>query len=79
MSPAQIAAFIAESLQSCGGQVVPPPGYFQQVAAYVRTPPARSEVSRVFISVASKLMPQLTGRERFLSGTSRCSNKGGFC
>lgn len=31
-SPLQIAAFIAESLQSCGGQVIPPPGYFQQVA-----------------------------------------------
>ncbi|CAG12551.1 unnamed protein product, partial [Tetraodon nigroviridis] len=31
----KIAAFIAESLQSCGGQVVPPVGYFQQVAAYV--------------------------------------------
>lgn len=35
LSPAQIAAFITESLQSCGGQVVPPAGYFQQVAAYV--------------------------------------------
>uniref|UniRef100_H3DND4 Ethanolamine-phosphate phospho-lyase n=1 Tax=Tetraodon nigroviridis TaxID=99883 RepID=H3DND4_TETNG len=32
----KIAAFIAESLQSCGGQVVPPVGYFQQVAAHVR-------------------------------------------
>ncbi|CAL8385186.1 unnamed protein product [Arctogadus glacialis] len=32
----KIAAFIAESLQSCGGQVVPPPGYFQKVAAHVR-------------------------------------------
>ncbi|XP_003967026.2 ethanolamine-phosphate phospho-lyase [Takifugu rubripes] len=32
----KIAAFIAESLQSCGGQVVPPAGYFQQVAAHVR-------------------------------------------
>uniref|UniRef100_A0A8C2Z6F2 Ethanolamine-phosphate phospho-lyase n=1 Tax=Cyclopterus lumpus TaxID=8103 RepID=A0A8C2Z6F2_CYCLU len=31
-----IAAFIAESLQSCGGQVIPPPGYFQQVAQHVR-------------------------------------------
>lgn len=31
----QIAAFIAESLQSCGGQVIPPVGYFQQVAQYV--------------------------------------------
>uniref|UniRef100_A0A8C2Z6F0 Ethanolamine-phosphate phospho-lyase n=1 Tax=Cyclopterus lumpus TaxID=8103 RepID=A0A8C2Z6F0_CYCLU len=32
----KIAAFIAESLQSCGGQVIPPPGYFQQVAQHVR-------------------------------------------
>ncbi|XP_058480841.1 ethanolamine-phosphate phospho-lyase isoform X2 [Solea solea] len=32
----KIAAFIAESLQSCGGQVIPPVGYFQQVAAHVR-------------------------------------------
>ncbi|XP_028661722.1 ethanolamine-phosphate phospho-lyase isoform X1 [Erpetoichthys calabaricus] len=32
----QIAAFIAESLQSCGGQVLPPPGYFQKVAQHVR-------------------------------------------
>uniref|UniRef100_A0AAQ4PED4 Ethanolamine-phosphate phospho-lyase n=1 Tax=Gasterosteus aculeatus aculeatus TaxID=481459 RepID=A0AAQ4PED4_GASAC len=31
-----IAAFIAESLQSCGGQVIPPTGYFQQVAQHVR-------------------------------------------
>ncbi|XP_036372286.1 ethanolamine-phosphate phospho-lyase [Megalops cyprinoides] len=32
----KIAAFIAESLQSCGGQVIPPPGYFQKVAEHVR-------------------------------------------
>ncbi|KAK9524666.1 hypothetical protein VZT92_017037 [Zoarces viviparus] len=32
----KIAAFIAESLQSCGGQVIPPVGYFQQVAQHVR-------------------------------------------
>ncbi|XP_043954118.1 ethanolamine-phosphate phospho-lyase isoform X2 [Gambusia affinis] len=32
----KIAAFIAESLQSCGGQVIPPAGYFQQVAEHVR-------------------------------------------
>ncbi|KAM7377419.1 hypothetical protein PAMA_013955 [Pampus argenteus] len=31
----KIAAFIAESLQSCGGQVIPPVGYFQQVAEHV--------------------------------------------
>ncbi|KAL3967194.1 ethanolamine-phosphate phospho-lyase [Sarotherodon galilaeus] len=31
----KIAAFIAESLQSCGGQVIPPVGYFQQVAQHV--------------------------------------------
>ncbi|CAN9509524.1 unnamed protein product [Ophioblennius macclurei] len=33
----KIAAFIAESLQSCGGQVIPPAGYFQQVAKHVRS------------------------------------------
>ncbi|XP_071782674.1 ethanolamine-phosphate phospho-lyase isoform X1 [Centroberyx gerrardi] len=32
----KIAAFIAESLQSCGGQVIPPVGYFQKVAKHVR-------------------------------------------
>ncbi|XP_020857089.1 ethanolamine-phosphate phospho-lyase isoform X2 [Phascolarctos cinereus] len=32
----KIAAFIAESMQSCGGQVIPPAGYFQKVAEYVR-------------------------------------------
>ncbi|XP_077444380.1 ethanolamine-phosphate phospho-lyase isoform X2 [Stigmatopora argus] len=32
----KVAAFIAESLQSCGGQVVPPAGYFQRVAEHVR-------------------------------------------
>lgn len=26
-----VAAFIAETLQSCGGQIVPPKSYFQQV------------------------------------------------
>ncbi|KAG8592893.1 hypothetical protein GDO81_000658 [Engystomops pustulosus] len=31
----KIAAFIAESMQSCGGQIIPPPGYFQKVAEYV--------------------------------------------
>uniref|UniRef100_A0A3Q3WSS6 Ethanolamine-phosphate phospho-lyase n=1 Tax=Mola mola TaxID=94237 RepID=A0A3Q3WSS6_MOLML len=32
----KIAAVMAESLQSCGGQVIPPVGYFQQVAEHVR-------------------------------------------
>uniref|UniRef100_UPI00398E8862 ethanolamine-phosphate phospho-lyase-like n=1 Tax=Pristiophorus japonicus TaxID=55135 RepID=UPI00398E8862 len=32
----KMAAFIAESMQSCGGQIIPPPGYFQKVAQYVR-------------------------------------------
>ncbi|XP_039868444.1 ethanolamine-phosphate phospho-lyase [Simochromis diagramma] len=40
----KIAAFIAESLQSCGGQVIPPVGYFQQVAQHVR------EAGGVFIA-----------------------------
>ncbi|XP_043917252.1 ethanolamine-phosphate phospho-lyase [Protopterus annectens] len=31
----KIAAFIAESMQSCGGQVIPPAGYFQKVSEYV--------------------------------------------
>ncbi|XP_047423223.1 ethanolamine-phosphate phospho-lyase isoform X2 [Sciurus carolinensis] len=31
----KIAAFIAESMQSCGGQIIPPAGYFQRVAEYV--------------------------------------------
>ncbi|GCB60021.1 hypothetical protein scyTo_0012659 [Scyliorhinus torazame] len=31
----KMAAFIAESMQSCGGQIIPPPGYFQKVAQYV--------------------------------------------
>ncbi|XP_048382898.1 ethanolamine-phosphate phospho-lyase isoform X1 [Stegostoma tigrinum] len=31
----KMAAFIAESMQSCGGQIIPPPGYFQKVAEYV--------------------------------------------
>ncbi|XP_034532596.1 ethanolamine-phosphate phospho-lyase [Notolabrus celidotus] len=32
----KIAAFIAESLQSCGGQVIPPVGCYQQIAEHVR-------------------------------------------
>ncbi|KAH8289465.1 hypothetical protein KR054_005788 [Drosophila jambulina] len=32
-----VAAFIAESLQSCGGQILPPAGYFQAVYAAVRS------------------------------------------
>ncbi|XP_061421341.1 ethanolamine-phosphate phospho-lyase-like [Lethenteron reissneri] len=32
----KIAAFVAESMQSCGGQIIPPPGYFKQVAEHVR-------------------------------------------
>ncbi|CAO1377505.1 unnamed protein product [Diamesa serratosioi] len=31
-----VAAFIAESLQSCGGQIIPPVGYFQKVYDIVR-------------------------------------------
>ncbi|KJH43407.1 aminotransferase, class III [Dictyocaulus viviparus] len=31
-----IAAYFAEALQSCGGQVIPPPGYFTEVARSVR-------------------------------------------
>ena len=27
----QVAAFFAESLQSCAGQVIPPPGYLRNV------------------------------------------------
>jgi ethanolamine-phosphate phospho-lyase len=30
-----IACYIAEALQSCGGQVIPPSGYFARVAEYV--------------------------------------------
>ncbi|PIQ63054.1 MAG: hypothetical protein COV99_04595 [Bacteroidetes bacterium CG12_big_fil_rev_8_21_14_0_65_60_17] len=32
----RIAAFIAESVPGCGGQIVPPPGYFKAAAAHVR-------------------------------------------
>ncbi|XP_052868794.1 alanine--glyoxylate aminotransferase 2-like [Anopheles cruzii] len=35
-SPTGVAAFIAESLQSCGGQIIPPPGYFRRVYEAVR-------------------------------------------
>lgn len=31
-----IAVYISEALQSCGGQVLPPPGYFCDVAKYIR-------------------------------------------
>jgi ethanolamine-phosphate phospho-lyase len=31
-SSRQVAAFIAEALQSCGGQVIPPAGYFPAVS-----------------------------------------------
>ncbi|KAL1766754.1 ethanolamine-phosphate phosphoprotein-lyase isoform X1 [Sigmodon hispidus] len=31
----KIAPFIAESMQSCGGQIIPPAGYFQKVAEHV--------------------------------------------
>ncbi|XP_059844856.1 ethanolamine-phosphate phospho-lyase-like [Hypanus sabinus] len=40
----KMAAFIAESMQSCGGQIIPPPGYFQKVAQYVH------KVGGVFIA-----------------------------
>ena len=32
----RIAGFICESLQSCGGQIIPPQGYFKQVYKHVR-------------------------------------------
>lgn len=32
----RVAAFYAESLQSCGGQVIPPPGYLKNVYRHVR-------------------------------------------
>jgi len=31
-----IAAFLAETLPSCGGQVIPPPGYFETAFGHVR-------------------------------------------
>ncbi|XP_004626824.1 ethanolamine-phosphate phospho-lyase isoform X1 [Octodon degus] len=31
----KIAAFITESMQSCGGQIIPPAGYFQKVAEHI--------------------------------------------
>lgn len=31
-----IAGYIAESLQSCGGQIIPPEGYFQDIYNVVR-------------------------------------------
>ncbi|PIC36234.1 hypothetical protein B9Z55_015307 [Caenorhabditis nigoni] len=31
-----VAAYFAEALQSCGGQVIPPKDYFKDVAAHVR-------------------------------------------
>jgi len=31
-----VAAYFSEALQSCGGQVIPPPGYFPEVAKHVR-------------------------------------------
>ncbi|KAM8940228.1 ethanolamine-phosphate phospho-lyase [Pelodytes ibericus] len=40
----KIAAFIAESMQSCGGQIIPPAGYFQKVAKFVH------EAGGVFIA-----------------------------
>ncbi|PAV67426.1 hypothetical protein WR25_19475 isoform B [Diploscapter pachys] len=33
----KIAAFFTEALQSCGGQILPPPGYLKLVAEYVRS------------------------------------------
>ncbi|XP_053695381.1 alanine--glyoxylate aminotransferase 2-like [Sabethes cyaneus] len=35
-NPNKIAAFIAESLQSCGGQIIPPKNYFKKVYNIVR-------------------------------------------
>ena len=32
----RLAAFLAEGMQSCGGQIVPAPGYLRNVAAEVR-------------------------------------------
>lgn len=31
-----VAAFIAESLQSCGGQIIPPVGYFENIYRFVK-------------------------------------------
>jgi 4-aminobutyrate aminotransferase-like enzyme len=38
-----VAAFIAESVPGCGGQIVPPPGYLRAAAAHIR------EVGGLFI------------------------------
>ena len=32
-----VAAYFAEALQSCGGQILPPDGYFHQIAHHVRS------------------------------------------
>lgn len=33
----KIAAYIAEAFQSCGGQILPPPGYFKDVASHIHS------------------------------------------
>lgn len=68
----QIAAFTAESLQSCGGQVIPPAGYFQQVAEYV------SKRNKRFIHVHTSHNHLLTpnkksGHSGMISSTARNS------
>ena len=32
-----VAGYMAEALQACGGQVIPPPGYFKRVGEYIRS------------------------------------------
>lgn len=41
-----VAAFIAESLQSCGGQILPPAGYFRQSTMRYALPEAFALLTR---------------------------------
>ncbi|CAI9172152.1 unnamed protein product, partial [Rangifer tarandus platyrhynchus] len=55
----KIAAFIAESMQSCGRQIIPPAGYFQKVAEYVvkdhqQRTPATAEAQHVIYKMKEK-------------------------
>jgi 4-aminobutyrate aminotransferase-like enzyme len=36
----KLACFIAETVLSCGGQIVPPDGYLQAVYGYINQPPS---------------------------------------
>jgi len=61
-----VSCFIAESLQSCGGQIILPPGYLRQVYKSVKPFSNRKSflIGMLFVG-SSEMLEEFASRTRF--------------